>query len=216
MTKPFINRIGKVYGFSKVIALHKHENSIYWWRCLCKCGKERIVRSTNLKKYEKYTQCKCGRKVSKKIGAPIGNTYNRKHGLSTTKEYHTWKNMITNCYDENKASYKFYGKKGIGVCDRWKNSFENFINDMEKCQQPNNILGRKKTNKDYSPENCEWTTLKKQHSRKSNVRNITFKGETKILSEWAREFGISPQIFTYWLKKMSIKEAYNKAKEWRI
>jgi len=90
-----------------------------------------------------------------------------KHGLRYEPEYQLWLNMKGRCYNEKNKSYKYYGGRGITVCDKWFNDFSSFYKDM--CPRPSDEhqLDRRNNNKGYSPGNCRWV------KRIDNVRNRT-------------------------------------------
>lgn len=133
-----------------------------------------------------------------------------------TKEYQAWKNMKARCYSTcNKTHGKYY-ENNIQVCDRWKNSFENFLQDMGKA--PNNhSLDRIDNLGNYEPNNCKWSTVKEQSCNRSDFNlKYTYNGETKILSEWAELYNLDynnlhKRIFK---SNMSFEEAivYNNLK----
>lgn len=117
-----------------------------------------------------------------------------KHGCSgkhRTVEYYTWNSMNARCFDPKDMNYKYYGKKGVTVCDRWKNSFENFLEDMGKKPSATHSIDRIAVLGNYEPSNCRWATLKEQQSnRRDNV-----KIKDVILAEWARQLGIPGTTF---------------------
>lgn len=101
-------------------------------------------------------------------------------------------NMIKRCYDNNNASFKHYGKKGIVVCEKWKNSCRNFYAWAQESGYKKGLtLERKDVTKGYSPDNCCWIHYKRQAYNKHNSIKITYKGETRCLGEWARILGIN-------------------------
>lgn len=115
----------------------------------------------------------------------------KKHGLSGTPSYSTWKSMVSRCTDPRNASFNFYGLIGISVCREWL-EFEKFITDMG-ARPEGMTLDRIDSAKGYFKENCRWATLHQQNTnRKSNV-NITHNGQTKTLTDWARTYGIAKE-----------------------
>lgn len=103
-------------------------------------------------------------------------------------ERHAWESMIQRCTNEKHPGYKNYGDRGIKVCDRWM-SFSNFLEDMGP--RPEGMsLERKEVNGNYEPGNCKWATFEEQQNNRTNNVRLTYKGETKTLSQWAREQGL--------------------------
>jgi hypothetical protein len=86
---------------------------------------------------------------------------NYKHGMGRTPTYRSWQSMKDRCNNPNNQKYKYYGKRGIEVCDEWQDSFENFFKDMGVKSQ-GLTLDRKDNNGNYEPGNCRWTTYHKQ------------------------------------------------------
>lgn len=119
----------------------------------------------------------------------------KKHGHTSrtgkSKEYHSWQAMKRRCYDKNHDSYKNYGSREITVCDRWRNSFENFLADMGFKPTTKHTLERKDSLGNYTPDNCKWATWIEQANNKCNNHLIDFNGQIHSMSEWARITGIS-------------------------
>jgi hypothetical protein len=117
-----------------------------------------------------------------------------KHPLFTV-----WNNMIRRCYDPSNNAYHNYGGRGITVCDRWKASFANFYADMGERPTPKHTLDRINNNLGYSRDNCRWATPKEQTRNTRHNRALTWKGETKIIADWADdprmvEIGVGAQL----------------------
>lgn len=110
-----------------------------------------------------------------------------KSDLKKTKQ--CWSDMKQRCYNKNALQYKNYGARGISVCDRWLESFDNFLSDMGV--KPNGMtIDRIDVNGNYGPSNCRWATNDDQQKNKRNCHLITFNGETLTRRDWAKKIGL--------------------------
>lgn len=134
------------------------------WRCLCSCGNTTVVVTDSLKRGATKS---CGCIHSKQVA-----DRNTKHGKSGTRLYNIWRGMKSRCYNENSTPYKYYGAKGVKVCDEWRNDFSSFADwslangyDPDK---PRNecTIDRIDPSGDYSPDNCRWVSMSVQNSNK--------------------------------------------------
>lgn len=196
MVHNFIDMTGGKYGRWKVIEYHGNSK----WLCLCNCGTEKIVNGKYLRDGQSKS-CGC-------LANEIASERIKTHGMTGTKPYRTWRNMINRCTNKNVPEYKHYGGRGIKVCDRWNNSFSNFWEDMKNEYRENLSLDRVNNDGDYSPENCRWTDKINQANNTRVVKKITHNGETKTLTEWSIKTGIKRSTLAnrYFTYKWSIKD----------
>jgi hypothetical protein len=112
-----------------------------------------------------------------------------RHGHSLSPTWRSWSGMLTRCLNERVPNYRWYGGRGIEVCERWL-TFLNFLEDMG--ERPEGMtLDRIDPNGNYEPENCRWSTVAAQNANRTNNIAITVGGITKTVDEWARESGVS-------------------------
>jgi hypothetical protein len=152
------------------------------WHCLCDCGHDCIIASASLT--NGLTQS-CGCFHQEQIG-----NLRRTHGRSRTTVYRTWQGMISRCYNPKNPAFHHYGGRGIGVCSRWKDSFENFLSDMGERPSRNHSIERKNVNGNYAPDNCIWATSREQSRNKRNNKFITINNETLPLIDWCERHGV--------------------------
>ena len=117
------------------------------------------------------------------------------HGLSKTPTWESWEAMMQRCYNPKVNRWKYYGGKGIKVCDAWHN-FDNFFWAMGE-RPKGSTLDRIDRNKDYSPSNCRWSTPYIQAINRSSTHWITAKGKTRTLTDWARRLNIQPSAIRW-------------------
>lgn len=156
--------------FSSKVGKEKKQTKAYV-RAVCDCGNTVTVQLANIKNGSTKS-CGCLR-----IQTVIARS--KKHGLSNKSDptYISWQCMKKRCgHDKN--------YKKVTICDRWFNSFEHFLEDMGN-RPLGTTLDRIDNNKGYSLENCRWATRIQQNRNKPGLRYITYKGQTRVLSEWA-------------------------------
>lgn len=132
---------------------HKNKWGVPYWLFYCDCGIKKVVNSKNV---ERGLTKSCGCIRKKKFIERI-----TKHGMTETRIYECWTNMKTRCLNKNCKEFKYYGARGIKICERWLNSFENFFEDMGNMPK-NKTLDRRDNDKNYEPDNCKWSTMKEQ------------------------------------------------------
>lgn len=140
--------------------------------CKCECGNEKEIRTHDFL---------TGR--SKNCGC-----YNEhaKHNLSNSSEYGIWKGMRRRCCNPSDNRYKDYGGRGIKVCDKWMNSFEEFYKDIGPRPSKEHTIDRIDNNGNYEPGNVKWSTIEEQCGNKRNTRWLEYEGVKKRISEWSK------------------------------
>lgn len=199
---PPIEYLGKEHGRLTPYRIFFNHTGRTYVECRYRCGRKGIeVRLSHLLSGNTKS-CKC--LVSE--GAKKRNTT---HGMSKTPTWHSWQGMMTRCYNANVIEYPDYGGRGIIVCDRWRESFENFLADMGIRPDDKTLDRFPDKNGDYTPENCRWATQKEQGRNQRSNWLITFNGRTQCLSAWAEEVGISQESISRRIrhKGMTIEEA---------
>lgn len=152
------------------------------WLCRCDCGVEKAIFRGSLRKGGTVS-CGCWRKA-------LGHVCNRTHGMRESPEYEIWSGMKKRCYNSRTKSYARYGGRGVTVCERWRGSFEAFLEDMGQRPSPQHTLERISSDGPYAPDNCKWATQAEQQNNRTNNRRITFRGETLTVAQWARRVGM--------------------------
>lgn len=122
------------------------------YKCLCDCGTRKTIRGVSLRKGD-TASCGCAR--AEKMASQ-----QYRHGYFGTREYNSWAAMVSRCNDENHPGWKYYGPRGIKVCERWL-KFEHFLEDMG-ARPPKTSIDRVDNDKGYEPGNCRWANAIQQ------------------------------------------------------
>lgn len=153
------------------------------WKCSCECGKVNYP-TTHQLLAGKVRSCGCQISVASK-------KRNYRHGFSGSPEHTAWANMNYRCTNEKARNFEHYGGRGISVCERWANSFLNFLSDMGYRPSPQHTLERKDNSGNYCPENCEWANREIQYANRRGNIFLTFEGKSQTITQWAKEKGIN-------------------------
>ena len=131
-----------------------------------------------------------------------GDKGHLKHGLRNTRLYRIWANIKTRCYNENDPHFERWGKRGIKMCDEWRNDFEVFYDwSMSHGYSDELTIDRIDNDGNYEPQNCRWTTIKEQNKNKRNVKYITYAGKTQTIPEWTKELRLGKETIRERLKR---------------
>lgn len=160
-----------------------------WFRCLCDCGQEGIVRGDQLRN---GTSRSCGC-LSSEIHADLARRLRLTHGGRKSPEYQVWIQMLQRCKNPRNRNYKNYGGRGITVCERWRD-FSAFMEDMGSRPHAGLTIERKDNNRGYTAENCIWGTREEQANNSRHNRLITFNNQTLTVSQWAALLGMKSTV----------------------
>lgn len=174
-----INIEGYYFGRLKVLFYYDTHRKAAMWLCECACGNFKVIEGKSLRA-GKTKSCGC-------------ILEERKYYLCGTRIHNIYKNMKTRCYLKTKGDYKYYGGRGISVCDEWKESFIAFAEwAIASGYEDGLTLDREDNSGNYSPDNCRWVTRQRQSNNMSSNHVITFNGKSLSIADWAREIGIKP------------------------
>lgn len=176
---------GKRYGKLMVVKrMANRDKAVTVWECKCDCGNTTIVTSANLRS-GRTKSCGCLRGIVSKQKATT-------HGMSKSKLYYIWSDIKQRCYQKNNPAFKFYGGRGIKMCNEWFKSYERFMKWAEINGYHEGLtIERIDVNGDYCPDNCKWIQLSEQaQNRRSNIL-IDYNGESHCLSEWCNIYKVN-------------------------
>lgn len=158
-----IEMIGKKFGRLMVLeGAGRSKRSEDLYRCECECGVCKIIRGRHLRA-RTIKSCGC-------LSAEMAKERATTHGMTKTPTFSTWLSMQQRCTNPNHPSYKYYGDRGITVCNEWKKSFSSFLKDMGIRPKGTSIDRFPNNNGNYEPGNCRWATPQEQ-CRNRRLRN---------------------------------------------
>ncbi len=198
--KQIVFKEGEKHWNLTIISKHGRIGKCIAWKCRCDCGKEVVIRGTDI---QRGTRKSCGCNKRKKRGprpdVAKKNKENAKYEYLHRPTYQSWQSMKARCLNQNDKDYHNYGERGITVCDDWIIDYNNFLKDMG--QRPKGkTIDRIDVNGDYEKENCRWATpLQQCNNTRKNIY-VTYLGEELSASQMARKYGIETKTFIYRIK----------------
>ena len=159
------------------------------WLCQCDCGQRKVVLAQSL-----ALALRSDTGGSRSCGC-LCIEQSLKHGANRhqkpTPEYQAWLSAKKRCYNVRNPSYSDYGGRGIKMCARWLNNFQNFIDDMGAKPTSEATLDRIDPDGDYEPGNCRWTSMATQARNRRGNTWYLFEGQLALIGDIAEFFGIS-------------------------
>ena len=189
--------IGRQFNRLTVLRATKQraKSGVIIWVCRCVCGVQHNVRTDALTTGS-IKSCGC---LMRETSAKLGRS-KKVHGMTGTAIYNCWKGMKDRCHNTKNKKYHRWGGRGIKVCSRWLNSFQNFYDDMG-VKPAHTSLDRIDNDGNYTPENCRWVDVMVQaNNTRANHHIETPKGLMTV-AEASRQFGIATSTLHTRIKK---------------
>lgn len=180
-------------GYLTAIRYHGSDGKKSLWEVGCDCGKTIIMCPSELQKQGKrgiIASCGCMRK------ATIGKR-NTKHGMCRHPAYAVWRSMVDRCRLPTHQAWENYGGRGITVCARWSESFENFWADMGPAYRKGGTLERRDNSLGYTPENCAWRTRKQQANNTRRSRWLDTQKGRMTVAQASEFYGVKYTTLLY-------------------
>ena len=170
---------GQRFGRLEVIGMESERRSKHdiYWICRCDCGAEKAVTTGHLTSGT-VSSCGCLRREQSIYRFKQAAVNNIKHGECGTSLYSVWHSMKQRCENTNNPSFKWYGAKGIKVCDEWREfdkfaewAYANGFTDRIGAARAERLsIDRIDSSKGYNPENCRWITVHENTIRATKAR----------------------------------------------
>jgi hypothetical protein len=181
-----------------VIEESGHINCRRAFLCRCDCGTVKRITVKNLRNGDALS-CGC-------INRERFRSARKIHGMTGTPTYVAWVGMKDRCYDSSYPLFHRYGGRGITVCDRWRHSFKNFLEDMGERPGKGYSLDRYPNNDgNYEPGNVRWATSTDQNNNRGNNIKYVFMGTSMTVAELSRITGVPYTTLRRKLSRYQIK-----------
>lgn len=179
------------------IPLNNPGSTMVLWRVRCECGTEKTVRANSLRE-----SVSCGCAIAER-NKRLFTTHGATRNYADTPEYVSWKAMRLRCSNPNNSGFALYGGRGIYVCQRWRESFADFLADMGTKPSARHSIDRVDPERSYTcgrcedcvsrgaPANCRWSDPRTQQRNRRDNLVLTIDGVTRTAREWAEVKGVS-------------------------
>lgn len=184
--------IGQTFNRLTIIGVSKVKRRVAFV-CDCTCGETKTINAYAVT-IGAAKSCGC---ITREVMPELFNGT----GRSKNPAYLCWISMISRCRNKASSSYKNYSERGIGVCDRWVNSFEDFIKDVGPRPDKKHSLERINNDEGYYPGNVRWATRVEQaNNRRTNIY-LLVSGEVMTAANLARVLKVNKQRVYYYIAK---------------
>lgn len=193
---------GQTFGRLTVLrAVGRDQKRNIIWLCQCRCGNVAKNQGYRLKSGN-TTSCGCAQRE-----------HCTTHKQSGSRTYGSWVAMRRRCSNPDDVSFHNYAGRGITICARW-NRFENFLEDLGE-RPPGKTLERINNDGNYEPGNCRWATQAEQCRNTRQNHYLTYKGETLLISDWAKRLGVKTYVLCHrvamgWSDERVIGQPFNR------
>lgn len=185
---PALDLTGQKYGRLVVVKLGKPRGKVRRWICACDCGGQALAATTDLRTGNTQS-CGCYMRQRQREGQWKHGATSR--GAERDPLYNVWCTMKERCSNPNSQKYKDYGARGITVCERWKLSYQDFVDDMGPRPSDHHSIDRIDNDGNYEPSNCRWADAKTQRWNRPDIILFEHDGKITCVSDYAKLMGVS-------------------------
>lgn len=205
-----VNLDGYSFGCFTVIKEAPHHiradgKKVRVWECRCVCGNTRLLNKQEIMS-QKRKSCGCKHDEYARAQATV-------HGDSHKRLHNIWSGMRSRCYNQNEYHYRWYGERGIKMCDEWVDNYVAFKEwAVNNGYSDTLTIDRINVDGDYCPDNCRWVTMKAQCNNRTDNHRVSVFGGLYTLSQLEEKTGIKQETIRRRLKRgWSAEEAVTKS-----